>query len=198
MDIEKFRSQWEDPEFERSFAQLDQEPPSAIVKRLQRMHEHARRWRRIRRIIQRAPFAVFLGLALLRLYIVGGVEPPLQTVAFILEMAALFGLNLVDKAREKYEVQKLWLSLREFIQDEHRRMNGNIRLDQWTSVLLSVAVACVGRYAAPLLSAGPRLACLAVTGAAVIVLQLYECRKISRLKRSRDSLAAQLDDMLRE
>jgi hypothetical protein len=53
-------------------------------------------------------------------------------------------------------------------------------------------------YAAPFLSAGLQVACLAVTGVAVFVLHLVDRRKISQLKRSRDGLAAQLGDLPRE
>ena len=69
----------------------------------------------------------------------------------------------------------------------------NIRLDQWVSALLSIAIICVALYAAPLLSAGLRYACFGVTVAAVLVLQPYDRRKISRLKISRDDLAALQD-----
>jgi anti-sigma-K factor RskA len=198
MDLEKFRSQWDDPEFEQSFARLDQEPPSAIVKRLKSMDGRAKRWRRTRRIITGASLMVVLVLAVLQLFVKDSREAPLQTVAFMLEMAVLLVLQLLDKAREKYELPKLWLDHREFLLDEHRRMGRNIRLDQWASALLCVAITCVGLYAAPFLSAGLQVACLAVTGAAVFVLQLYDRRKISRLERSRDGLAAQLGDLPRE
>jgi hypothetical protein len=53
-------------------------------------------------------------------------------------------------------------------------------------------------YAAPFLSAGLQVARLAVTGVAVFVLQLYDRRKISQLKRSMDGLAAQLGNLPRE
>jgi hypothetical protein len=43
-----------------------------------------------------------------------------------------------------------------------------------------------------------RIACLAVTAAVVLVHRLHDHRKISRLKRSRDNMAAQLDDLLRD
>ena len=95
--------------------------------------------------------------------------------------------------REKYEQPKLWLNHREFLLDEHHRLGQNIRLDQWVSALLSVAIICVALYAAPFLSPGLRYACLGVTAAAVLVLQLYGRRKISRLKISRDDLAALQD-----
>jgi hypothetical protein len=91
----------------------------------------------------------------------------------------------------------MWLPHKEFLLDEHHRMGRNIRVDQWTSALLGVAVACAGLYAIPFLSAGPKLACLAVTGAAVIALQVYYFRRISLHKQMRDSVAAELDDLQR-
>ena len=60
-----------------------------------------------------------------------------------------------------------------------------------------VAVAGLGMCVAPFLSASLQIACLAVTGAAVIALQVYYLRKISQLKRTRDSVAAELDDLQR-
>ena len=61
-----------------------------------------------------------------------------------------------------------------------------------------VAVAGLGMYVAPLLTAGLQIACLAVTGAAVIVLQVYYLRRISQLRRTRDSVATELDDLQRD
>ncbi len=104
----------------------------------------------------------------------------------------------MDKARERYELPKFWLSPGEFLLDEHHRIDRYIRLDQWVSALLCVAIACVALYAAPFLSAGLQVACLALTAAAVPVLHLYHRRRISELKRSRDALAAQLADRPRE
>jgi len=43
-------------------------------------------------------------------------------------------------------------------------------------------------YVAPFLSAGLQIACFAVTGAAVLILQLYDRRRISQLKRTKDGL----------
>jgi hypothetical protein len=197
MDLDKFRSQWDDAEFEQSFARLDQEPPLTVVKRLKSMDGRAKRWCRTRRIIMTASVLVFLGLAAVRLFVTDSREAPLQTVAFMLEMLVLCGLQMLDKARERYELPKFWLDHREFLLDEHRRMDRNIRLDQWASALLCAAIICLALYAAPFLSGGLQVACLVVTGAAVFVLQLYDRRKISQLKRSRDSLAAQLGDLLR-
>jgi hypothetical protein len=50
MDIDKFRSQWDDPEFAESFARSDRESPYEIVQRLEKIYERAQRWRKIRRI----------------------------------------------------------------------------------------------------------------------------------------------------
>jgi hypothetical protein len=194
--IDKIRAQWDDPEFIRSLEKLDTEPPMAIVKRMERIHARAERWRKIRRILIKASVGVLLGLAAFRLYAANGHEPPLQAAAFMLEMAALFGLNLLDKARRKYAEPKLWLPHREFLRDEHRRMDKNIGLDQWFSAVLSVAVAGVGLYALPFFTTGLRIVCLVVTAAAVCVLLLYNFRKIAQLKRERDDLAADLDDLL--
>jgi hypothetical protein len=58
----------------------------------------------------------------------------------MLEVAVICVLQLLDKAREKYELPKLWLDHKEFLLDEHRRMDRNIRLDQWVSALLCVAI----------------------------------------------------------
>jgi hypothetical protein len=196
--IDKFRAQWDDPEFEQSYARLDPEPTSEIIKRLKRRERCEKRWRITRRIILRAPLMVFLGLAGFRLFTIGGREAPLQTIAFMLELAVLCGLNPLEKARGKYEEPKFWLNHREFLRDEHHRIGRNIRLDQWASVMVGIAVAGVGMYVAPFLSAGLQPACLAVTGAAIIVLQVYERRNISRLKRWRDETAAELEDLLRD
>jgi Flp pilus assembly protein TadB len=142
--------------------------------------------------------AVLLGLAVLRFLIKGSQETPLQTVAFIIELAVFMALSLLDKARVKYKQPKLWLDQKAFMLDEQDRMNKNRSLDHWTLVLLSVAVACVGLYAAPLLSAGWRIVCLAVTGVMVIIFQAYDLRKISQFKRSRNELLEQLDYLQRE
>ncbi len=198
MDLDKFRSQWDDPEFEQSFARLDQEPPSAIVERLKSMDVRARRWRGARRIMMRALLLVILVPAAVRLFVTDSREVPLQTAAFILGMAAFFVLQLLDKAREKYELPKLWLDHTEFLLDEHARMDRNMRLDQWTSALVCFAITCAALYAALLFSAALQVACLAVAGAAVLILWLSDRRRIFQLKRSRDALAAQLRDLPRE
>jgi hypothetical protein len=56
---------------------------------------------------------------------------------------------MLDKVREKDERAKVWLPFKEFLQDEYRRMNPLIRLDQGAAVLLCVAVASVGMYTVP-------------------------------------------------
>ena len=197
MDIDKFRAQWDDPEFVKSYARLDQEPVSEIIKRMERRERREKRWRITRKIILRAPLVVFLGLAGFQIYVNDGQETPLQSVAYMIELVVLCGLNPLEKAQEKYQQPKFWLKHREFLQDENQRIGKNIRLDQWASVMSGVALAALGMYLAPFLSAGLRIVCLAMTGAAVIVLQVYDFRKISQLKRTRDSMAAELDDLQR-
>ena len=189
MDLEKFRSHWSDPEFEQSFARLDQEPSSSVRDRMKAMDARERRWRRTSGIIMKGSLLAMLVLAALRVFGLERPEVTLQTVAFIIEMAVIFGLQLVDKAREKYELPKLWLNHTEFLLDEHRRLDRKIRLDQWASWLLSVAIACVALYAAPLLSAASRIVCLAAAAAAVVLLRIYDHRNIAQLKRTRDSIA---------
>jgi hypothetical protein len=197
MDIfDKIRAQWDDPEFVKSLAQLDQEPISETIERVKRRERREKQWRITRRIILRVPLIVFLVLAGLRLFAADRHESPMQSVAFMLELAVLCGLNPLEKARGKYEQPKLWLNHKEFLQDEHHRIGQNIRLDQWASLMVAVAVAGVGMYVAPLLSPGLQIACLSVTGAAIIVLLVYVRHKISQLKRSRDSVAADLEYLL--
>jgi hypothetical protein len=194
MDIfEKFKSRWNDPEFVRSLTDLDREPISSVIERMKRMDRRALWRRRIRWIILKGSLLAILVLACFQQFNKGGWEAPLQSAAFIIVMAAICGLNLVDKAREQYRKPKVSLPIVEFIRDEHRRTDRNIRLDQCASVLLSVAVACVGLYAALFLSGALRIACLTVTGAAVCVLQLLDYRRISQLKQSRDDLAVQVE-----
>jgi hypothetical protein len=194
--IDKFRAQWDDPEFEQSYARLDQEPISETIKRVKRRERREKRWRIARRIILRAPLVVFLGLAGFRLFVGDNRETPLQTVAFMLELVVLCGLNPLEKEKEKYEEPKLWLNHREFLQDEQHRIGKNIRLDKWASLMVAGAVAGLGMYVAPLLSPGLQFPCLAVTGAVIIVLLVYYCRKISQLKRWRDKAVANLVDLL--
>jgi len=199
MDFDELRSRcMEDPELEQLLAQLNQEPPIETVKRRLKMEQRAKRRRKISRIIMKASAAVLLGLAVIPLFPGHSREAPLQKAAFMLEMAALWGLQRVDKEGEKYEVPKVWLNVREFLQDEHHRIGQNIRLDQWSSALVCIAIACVGLYASPFLSRGLRIACLAVTAAVVLAFFIYDHRKIAHLKRSRDDIAADLDYLLRD
>ena len=116
----------------------------------------------------------------------------------MIELVVLCGLNPLEKAQEKCQQPRFWLKHREFLQDENQRIGKNIRLDQWASVMSGVALAALGMYLAPFLSARLQIACLAVTGAAVIALQVYYLRKISQLKRSRASVAAELDYLQRD
>jgi uncharacterized membrane protein len=171
-----------------------QEPTSEIIKRMKRRDARAKRWRRARRIAIGAPLLVLVALALVRLFATDIRETPLQTVAFLLGAAVTCALQLLDRAREKCEQPRLWLAPDEFLLDEHRRIGRNIRLDQWLSALLCVAIICLALYAAPFLSAGLQVACLGLTGVAVFVLHLYDRRRISQLKRSRDAVAAELAD----
>jgi hypothetical protein len=123
-------------------------------------------------------------------------EAPVQTAAFVIVMVALFGLNLVDKERGKYKEPKLGLNHKEFLQNENHRIDQNIRLDRWAALLSCAAIAGVALYATQLLSAGGKLACIAGTGAALLLLLMYERRKISHLKQWRDSLAEELAGLL--
>jgi hypothetical protein len=195
MDLDKFREQSDDPELEQAFAALDQEPTSAIIERMKRMNRLERRKRIIRRVMVRTPPAIVVGLAAFKFLVEESREVPSQTVAFIIELAVVFALNLVEKAREKYEQPKMWLAHKEFLRDEQRRLKKIVLLDQWNSVLVSLAIICLALYAAPLLLAGLRIACWIVTGAAVLALQIYERRKISQLKREREIVAAELDEL---
>jgi hypothetical protein len=99
--------------------------------------------------------------------------------------------------RKKYREPKFWLNHKELLFDEQHRTSQNIRFAPWTSVLFSGSVACMGLYAAPLLSPGRNLACLVMTGFVIILLQLYDRRRTSELRFLRDDLATQLDDLLR-
>ncbi len=198
MDIDEFRTRWDDPEFVKSHSQVGHEPTSDIIKRMKNRDKREKRLHTIRQFSLKAPLAVLLGLAIFRIYIIDGQETLLQTIAFIIELAVFLGLHLLGKRREKCEQPKLWFDQSEFMLDEHDRMNKNIRFALWTAVLLSIAVACVGLYAVPFLSDGLKVPCLAVTAVVIIILQVYDIRRISQLKASSDDLAAQLDDLLHE
>jgi hypothetical protein len=195
MDLDEFREKWNDPEYAKSFPELSQESPMEIIRRKQKMHELAEKRRETRRMIMKAFVAAVLVLATFQAIHTDSKEAPLQSAAFILVMAAIWGLQMLDKVREKDEKSKVWLPFKEFLQDEYRRMNHLIRLDQGSAVLLCTGVASVGMYAVPFLSAGLQLACWAVTAVAIVIVQLYEQRKISRLKLMRDELATQLKEL---
>jgi membrane protein YdbS with pleckstrin-like domain len=159
---------------------------------------HEKRWRKARLIIMKGSLAVLLGLEILWFFVKDRRETPLQSVAFIFEIAVVCGLQLMIKKREKFEQPKMWLDHREFMLDEKDRMNKSIRFARWTSLLLSIAVACVGLYAIPFLSGGWKIACLAATAVVIIVFQVYDFRRISQFKRSRNELIKQLDYLQRE
>jgi hypothetical protein len=193
MDLEKFRSQWDDPEFAKSFARLDEKDIFGIIERMEGRERYEDRWRQTRRIILKGAVLVIIGLEALRIFVTDSREPLAQSVAFMLEMAAIFGLYRVDKARAKLAEPKRWLTHLEFLRDEFRRLEKNIHFDRWSSVMLSVAVVGLGLYAAPVRSAVLRVACLGATAAAVCALQFYDQRKITQLTRSQDELVQETE-----
>jgi hypothetical protein len=194
MDFDKLRSRWADPEYKRSLASAPPEPESAIIERMLKMDKRAARWRSVRLGLIKGPLAAILCLAAVQLFVLESREDPLQTAAFILAFAAMGGLNLVDKAREKCGRQRFWLAPDEFMAEEHARLVKVIPLDRWTSVFISAEIISLGLYAGPFLSAAVRAACWAAAGLAVVILQVYDCRRISELMRIRDSLEPQPDD----
>jgi hypothetical protein len=194
--FDKFKARWDDPEFVKSLAKLDQEPISETIKREKRRERREKQWRIARRFILEAPLIVFLAVACFRLSATDGRESPMQWVALMLEFAVLCGLGPLEKARAKYERPKLWLNRRELLQDEQHRFGQKIRIDKWTFLMVAVAVAGVGMYVATLLSPSLQIACLAVTVAAIIVLLVYVRHRISRFKLLRDKAAADLVDLL--
>jgi hypothetical protein len=197
MDIDKFRARWEDTEFAKSYTRPVHEPISDVIKQMKRRDRREKWWSITRQIILGVPLLVIIGLAILRIYGTDSRQTPLQTVAFIIELAVFCGLLLLNKMRKKYGEPKFWLNHKELLLDEQHRTGQNIRFDQWTSVLFSGAVTCVGLYTTPLLPQGQKLACLVMTAAVIIILQQYDRRRISELKFLRDDLATQLDDLLR-
>jgi hypothetical protein len=159
MDIEKFREQWNDQDYAKSSPGLNQESPMIIIRRMEKMHERAEQRRKTRRMIMKASVAAIVVLATFRQFYTDSKEAPLQTLGFILVVAAIWGLQMLDKAREKDEQSKVRLPFKEFLQDEYRRMNRIIRLDQGAAGLLCVGVASVGMCTVPFLSAGLQFAC---------------------------------------
>jgi hypothetical protein len=188
MGLEQFRLQWDDPEFAKSFARLDEKNIFGIIERIKGRERHEDQWRRTRRIILKGAVLVIVGLEALRIFVTDSREPLAQSVAFMLEMAALFGLYMVDKARAKWAKPKQWPTHLEFLRDEFRRLEKNIYFDRLVSVMLSVAVVGLGLYAAPIRSAVLRVVCWGATAAAVCALQFYDQHKINQLKRSRDEM----------
>jgi hypothetical protein len=195
MGLEQFRLQWDDPEFAKSFARLDEKDIFGIIERMEGRERYEDQWRRTRRNILKGAVLVIIGLEALRIFFTDSREPLAQSVAFILEMAAIAGLYLVDKARAKWAEPK-GLTHMEFLRNEYRRLEKNIHFDRWSSVMLSVAVVGLGLYAAPIRSAGLRVACLGATAAAVCALQFYDQRKITQLKRSREELVQETEALL--
>jgi hypothetical protein len=195
MDFDELRGRFSKPEFKQLYADVCSEPRSAIIERMQRMDRREKRKRITLLILARTPFAIILGLEAVRLFVTESRSLPSQPVAFILELAVIFALQWVDKAREKYELPKLWLAHREYLLDEQHRLKKIIRFDQCNSVSVCLAIIGLAMYAAPLLSAGLRIACWIATGAAVLALQIYDRRKISQLKQERDIVAAELDEL---
>jgi hypothetical protein len=195
MDIEKFREQWNEREYANSFPELKRESPLEIIRRMKQTRLLAERRRKIRRMIMKAALAAVIALAIYQQFYSNSVEAPLQTIGFILMMVAIEGLNLLDRVREKDEQAKIWLPIKEFLQDEYRRMNHLVRLDERASLLLCVGTASVGMCAAPFLSTWLQFACFAVIVAAIVVIQRYDRRKISNLKLMRDDVAAQLKEL---
>jgi hypothetical protein len=108
------------------------------------------------------PAMIAFAYAIVPIHSLNSCEPQggaIAVLGFMLVMAAIWGLQMLDKAREKDEQSKVWLPFKEFLQDEYRRMNRIIRLDQGASVLLCVEAARVGMYAVPFLSTGLLFAC---------------------------------------
>jgi hypothetical protein len=155
MDLDEFREQWNDPKYAKSFPELSRESPMEIIRRKQKMRQHAEQRRKTRRLIMKACLVAVLVLATFQQFHSHGKEARLQSAAFILVMVAIGGLHMLDKVREKDEKPKVWLPFREFLQDEYRRMNHLIRLDQGAAVLVCVGAASVGMYAVPFLSVAP-------------------------------------------
>jgi hypothetical protein len=181
MGLEQFRLQWDDQEFAMSFARLDEKNIFGIIERMKGRERHEDQWRGTRRIILKGAVLVIVGLEVLRIFVTDSREPPAQSVSFMLEMAALFGLYMVDKARAKWAEPK-GLTHLEFLRDKFRRLEKNIYFDRWSSVMLSVAVVDLGLYAAPIRSTVLRVACWGATAAAVCALQFYDQHKINQLK----------------
>jgi hypothetical protein len=196
MNIEKYRSQLDNPEFVRSFAHLDEANIFPIFERMEERERRENGWRRTRRIILMGSVAVILGLEAFRLFVTNTREPRAQSVAFLLVMAAMFGLTRLDKARPKRAEPQQCHTHLEFLRDEFRRLEKSIHYDRWSSIMLSVGVACLGLYAWPVLSAVPQMACLGATAAAVCLLQFYDQRKIVQVKRSRDEMAQETEALL--
>jgi hypothetical protein len=147
--FDKFKARWNDPEFVASFARRFPEDPLEIVKRMEKIDMRAQWWRKARRVLMKIAVGVLLALATFRQFRIHSREARLQSAAFILAMAAIWALQMLDKEREKYREPKYWLDRVEFFKNEYTRLGQNIRIDLWSSVALCLGVASVGMYAVP-------------------------------------------------
>jgi hypothetical protein len=82
------------------FPELSQESPMEIIRRKQKMYECAELRRKTRRMIMKAFVAAVLVLATFRAFHTDNKEAPLQVLCFILVMAAIWGLQMLDKVRK--------------------------------------------------------------------------------------------------
>jgi hypothetical protein len=202
MDLEKFRSRWEDPEFEQKFyLMVADEPPSQLRARLRSWEKRARRWRKINHIIITGLGAGFLLLNGLILFdVLPYRESLLAKLAFIIGLAIVgIGMPRIMKEREKYEIQQLWLPTNQFFAAEQKRMDMNIRLDKRASWVLAAAVTCIGMYFFPLrFSILSRVAYICAVIALTAICYFYNRRKIRQFENARDDLAQRLSNLLRD
>jgi hypothetical protein len=71
-----------------------------------KMDKRAGRWRSVRQGLIKGSLAAILCLAFVQIFVIDSPEQPLQTVAYLLALAAMVGLNRLDKAREKCGQQR--------------------------------------------------------------------------------------------
>lgn len=202
MDLEKFRSRWEDPDFEKKFyLMVDDEPPSQLRARLQSWEKRARRWRKINHIIIAGLGGGFLLLNALILFdVIPYQESLVGKLAFIIGMAIVgIGMPRLMKQREKYETQQLWLPTNQFLATELNRLDLNISLDKQASWVLAAAIACIGTYFFPLrYSILSQAAYICAVIALTAICYLYNCQRIRQFEDARDNLARRLSNLLRE
>lgn len=202
MDLEKFRSRWEDPEFvQKLYLMVDDEPPSQLRARLQSWEKRARRWRKINHIIITGLGGGFVLLNALILFdVLPYQESLLGKLAFIIGAAIVgIGMPRIMKEREKFEIQQLWLPTNQFLAAEQNRMDVNIRLDRQASWVLAAAIACISMYFFPLrLSILIQIAYIFAAIVVVVVCHLYDLRKIRQFEDARDNLARRLSNLLKD